>query len=76
MWSKAKKNIKNFQLIDFLILNKKPSIYIIMKDNQWLMMTYYCPTHGSQDRSEPIQIDQRDLKRLKTKISQESELND
>ena len=25
-------------------------------DNKWLIMTYYCPTHGSLERSEPIEL--------------------
>ena len=35
------------------------------KDKQWLLMTYYCPTHGSQDRCEPVQISQDELKKVK-----------
>ena len=36
-------------------------------DSKWLIMTYYCPTHGSLDRSEPIQITSNDLKRVNIK---------
>ena len=35
-------------------------------DNQWLLMTYYCPTHGSEDRCEPLQISQNELKKAKS----------
>ena len=35
-------------------------------DNQWLLMTYYCPTHGSGERCEPLQISQYELKKVKT----------
>ena len=35
-------------------------------DSQWLLMTYYCPTHGSVDRCEPLQISQNELKRVKS----------
>ena len=34
-------------------------------DNQWLLMTYYCPTHGSEDRCKPIQISQNEFKKVK-----------
>ena len=34
-------------------------------ENQWLLMTYYCPTHGSGDRCEPLQISQNELKKVK-----------
>ena len=32
------------------------------KNYTWMMMTYYCPTHGSLDRSEPINVARNDLK--------------
>ena len=35
-------------------------------DSQWLLMTYYCPTHGSEDRCEPLQISQNELKKVKS----------
>ena len=30
-------------------------------ENQWMMMTYYCPTHGSRDRCEPILLTKEEL---------------
>ncbi len=35
-------------------------------ENQWLIMTYYCPTHGSENRCEPLQISQNELKKAKS----------
>ena len=32
-------------------------------------MTYYCPTHGSLDRSEPIEITRYELRDAKFKIN-------
>ena len=26
------------------------------KDKKWMLMTYYCPTHGDAGRVEPIQV--------------------
>ena len=26
------------------------------KDKKWMLMTYYCPTHGDSARVEPIQL--------------------
>ena len=26
------------------------------KDKKWMLMTYYCPTHGDVGRVEPIQV--------------------
>ena len=40
------------------------------ENNQWLLMTYYCPTHGSEDISEPIQLSKDDLKRAKNNFSE------
>ena len=34
----------------------------------WMMMTYYCPTHGSLDRSEPIEISTNDLRNAKLEL--------
>ena len=30
-------------------------------DKQWMIMTYYCPTHGSGEKCEPIQLTKDDL---------------
>lgn len=42
---------------------------IMNNDNQWLLMTYYCPTHGSEDRCEPLQISQNELKKVKSEYN-------
>ena len=31
------------------------------KDSKWLLMTYYCPTHGDGGRVEPLQITRDEL---------------
>ena len=38
------------------------------KNNTWMMMTYYCPTHGSLDRSEPMEITRDDLRKAKLNL--------
>ena len=45
-------------------------------ENQWLMMTYYCPTHGSIEKSEPIELTNEELKRVKTKFNEDKPYND
>ena len=45
------------------------------KDNKWLIMTYYCPTHGSLDRSEPVEITRKDLKNAKYRFNKDKEFN-
>ena len=39
------------------------------KDNKWLIMTYYCPTHGSLDYSEPVELTREDLKNINMKLN-------
>ena len=46
------------------------------KNNTWMMMTYYCPTHGSLGRSEPIEITRNDLKKAKLNFNKEKKLID
>ena len=31
------------------------------EDQRWLLMTYYCPTHGDRGRVEPIQITRQEI---------------
>ena len=42
------------------------------KNNTWMMLTYYCPTHGSLDRSEPLEISRNDLKEAKIQYNKEN----
>ncbi len=42
------------------------------KNNTWMMLTYYCPTHGSLDRSEPVEISRNDLKEAKIQYNKEN----
>ena len=31
------------------------------KDKKWMLMTYYCPTHGESGRVEPIQVTKQEM---------------
>ena len=31
------------------------------KDKKWMLMTYYCPTHGDLGRIEPVEIARDDI---------------
>ena len=46
------------------------------KNNTWMMMTYYCPTHGSLDRSEPMEITRDDLRKAKLNLKKNKKLID
>ena len=38
-----------------------------MNKNDWLLMTYYCPTHGKQNRSNQIELTKKNVIDIKTK---------
>ena len=31
------------------------------EDKKWMLMTYYCPTHGDEGRIEPIQVTRKEI---------------
>ncbi len=31
------------------------------KDKRWMLMTYYCPTHGNAGRVEPIEVTRHEI---------------
>ncbi len=31
------------------------------EDKKWMLMTYYCPTHGDSGRVEPIQLARQEI---------------
>ena len=31
------------------------------KDKNWMLMTYYCPTHGDSGLAEPIQLIKKEI---------------
>ena len=31
------------------------------KDKKWMLMTYYCPTHGNTWKAEPIQLTRQEI---------------
>ena len=31
------------------------------KDKKWMLMTYYCPTHGNGAKVEPIQLTRQEI---------------
>ena len=31
------------------------------KDKKWMLMTYYCPTHGNAGKVEPIQLTSQEI---------------
>ena len=31
------------------------------EDKNWMLMTYYCPTHGDEGKVEPIQLTMQEI---------------
>ena len=62
------KILKNSQL-SYLNIDLNNLMCIMDNDSQWLLMTYYCPTYGSEDRCEPLQISQNELKKVKSEYN-------
>tara|TARA_B100000282_G_C31470489_1_gene371041 strand:- start:349 stop:489 length:141 start_codon:yes stop_codon:yes gene_type:complete len=31
------------------------------EDNKWMLITYYCPTHGDLGRVDPIEITRKEI---------------
>ena len=44
-------------------LRKTPKWYIKYdhEDKKWMLMTYYCPTHGDAGKVEPIQVTRQEI---------------
>ena len=32
------------------------------KNKNWMLMTYYCPTHGELGRAEPVELTKEEIK--------------
>ena len=33
----------------------------MIEDKKWMLMTYYCPTHGDEGKVEPIQLTRQEI---------------
>ena len=46
------------------------------QDKKWMLMTYYCPTHGDAGKVEPIQVTRQEIyNNLYDKTKSKKELN-
>jgi len=39
------------------------------EEKKWMLMTYYCPTHGDLGRVEPIEITKKEVNKFHLKNS-------
>ena len=44
--------LSNFKYRNFNFMNE---------DKKWMLMTYYCPTHGDAGRVEPLQLRREEI---------------
>lgn len=44
------------------------------KDSDWLIMTYYCPTYGSEDKCQIIQLTKDDLSSFKAEYNKDNKI--
>ena len=64
---KKEKKIKNeqkFYKLSYLFTQKIISytrVIILDLDKKWMLMTYYCPTHGHSGIVQPIEISKKEI---------------
>ena len=46
------------------------------KDKKWMLMTYYCPTHGDLGRTEPIEITKNEISKTFSKENSQKKINE
>ena len=57
------KRLKNINFFNFCPINLNIILKSLLKDEEknWMLMTYYCPTHGDSSILKPIEITKKDI---------------
>ena len=56
------KIIKELEKSEYSILSEETGLIEGKnKDKKWMLITYYCPTHGDSGRVEPLQITRQEI---------------
>ena len=55
-----------------MIIQKK---LIMDEDKKWMLMTYYCPTHGDSGLVKPIQLPKKEISKTLLKKGRSSKIN-
>ena len=45
------------------------------EEKKWMLMTYYCPTHGDSDLLKPIQLTKKEISEISLKKTKSSKIN-
>ena len=48
---------------------------IVNEEKKWMLMTYYCPTHGDSGLVKPIQLIKKEISKSFLKKTRNSEIN-
>ena len=62
--SKKEKKLKNTQFFQNLsyLLNHYLNKWLVMdQEKNWMLVTYYCPTHGDSGLLKPIQLTKKEI---------------
>ena len=75
--SKKEKKIKKHQFFhNSSYLHNHYFKYLLMdEEKKWMLMTYYCPTHGDSGLVKPIQLTKKEISKTFLKKSRSSKIN-
>ena len=62
--SKKEKKLKKkqfFQNSSYLLNNYLNKWLVMDQEKNWMLMTYYCPTHGDSGLVKPIQLTKKEI---------------
>ncbi len=65
---KREKKIKNIHfpksiLFNYPVITLKWEKNVMDEEKKWMLMTYYCPTHGDSGMLKPIEITKKEIKK-------------
>ena len=75
--SKKEKKIKKNQFLQnsSYLLNHYLKKLVMDEEKKWLLMTYYCPTHGDSGFVKPIQLTKKEISKTFFKKTRSSKIN-
>ena len=67
--SKKEKKIKKNQFFhnSYYLLNYSLEKLVMDEEKKWMLMTYYCPTHGDSGFVKPIQLTKKEISKTFSK---------
>ena len=73
--SKKEKKLKKkqfFQNSSYLVIHYLNSAQFMDQEKNWMLMTYYCPTHGDSGYVKPIQLTKKEISKTFSKKTRSS----